>query len=79
MKFKAYIEYSVSHAREAKRFNDKKISGSEIEFTFEDIVGYYSEINGKIFFMPPSFSAREIIIPWLQKGNIPLIVDKKYE
>jgi hypothetical protein len=75
MKFEAYIPYNITQAREAKRFNEKEIAGTKVEFDFQDIVGKYDrfEQNGKEIFFPPNFTAREIIIPWLIKGNIPKI------
>jgi hypothetical protein len=35
---------------------------TEIEFTFKDILNN------------PDFTMRELVIPWLQKGNIPEII-----
>lgn len=74
MKFKAYIKYSFIMSREAKLMGDNKITGNDFEFTFKDILGYYSVFLGKEIFIPPLFGAREIIIPWLQEGNIPQII-----
>ena len=67
MKFVAKIEYSLSQAKEAKLMGDKNISSTEIEFDFVDLVN-----------PDPLFDIREILIPWLRKGNIPeIIADKK--
>lgn len=76
MKFEACIEYTLDQAREAKRFNDEKISGQRLIFTFKDLFGFYRNIGGNTIFFPPSFTARELIIPWLQLGNIPELIDE---
>ena len=55
------------------------ISGQNIEFEFSDLVGFYSDFEGKRIFFKPSFTARELVIPWLQDGNLPTIIDRKDE
>jgi hypothetical protein len=74
MKFKAYIEYNFLQSRESKLFKDANILGKKIEFTFQDLFGYYLIFMEKEIFINPSFSARELIIPWLQQGNIPELI-----
>ncbi len=61
MIFIAKIDYNFMQSREAKLFGDENIHNTEIEFTFEDLLN------------DPCFSIRELIIPWLLKGNIPEI------
>lgn len=63
MKFKAKIDYNFNQSRESRIMGDKNIRFTEIEFTFQDILEN------------PSFSAREIIIPWLKQGNNPEVID----
>lgn len=64
MIFIALVEYNFMQSREAKKMGDKNICNTEIEFTFKDILN------------EPSFTMRELVIPWLKKGNIPKIKEK---
>lgn len=77
MKFRAYIEYDFMQSKEAKKFGDQNISGKFIDFDFKDLVGHYAEFNGKTILFEPLFTARELIIPWLRKGNIPELIKDK--
>lgn len=61
MIFRAKIEYSFMQSREAKKFGDKNIIDTTIDFTFIDI-------------LKPNFTMRELVIPWLLEGNIPEII-----
>lgn len=66
MKFLARIEYDFMMSREAKLMGDKNIHYGEIEFTLQDLVD-----------QSPLFDIREILIPWLRKGNIPILVKEQ--
>ena len=78
LKFIAHIDYNFLQSREAKLMGDKNIKSTQVEFTLQDLVGYYREICGKKVFFPPNFTIRELLIPWLQTGNLPeIILDEK--
>lgn len=70
MKFRAKIQFTLDQSRESKKFGDKNISYSEVEFDFQDLLG---DSNSSINFKP-DFTARNLIIPWLRDGNIPEMI-----
>lgn len=76
MIFRAVIPFNLMQDREAKLWNAENISIQEFTFTFKDLLGHYSEINGEIIFLKPQFHVREFIIPWLQNNNIPEVIDE---
>lgn len=60
IKFRAVMENTILMARSAKQMGDKNISFTVVEFELSKL----TEIK-------PSFSIRELVIPWLRKGNKP--------
>lgn len=64
MKFLATIKYNFNQSREAKLMGDKNITQTEIEFTFQDLIGN-------------NFTMRELVIPWLMDGNDPILIQDK--
>lgn len=74
MRFKAKIQYTFTQSLEAKRMGDDNIIDTEIEFTFQDLLGQGVQIQGNRISFMPSFSIRELLIPWLKQGNIPELI-----
>ena len=64
MIFKARIYYTETQKAEAQRFVDLNCIFCEVLFTFQDLVGRQS------------FVTRELLVPWLEDGNIPEIIEE---
>jgi hypothetical protein len=70
MKFRAKINYTFQQAKSAKQMGDNNVSFAVIEFDFQDILG---NSNDTIYYKP-DFTMRNLVIPWLQEGNIPELI-----